>query len=327
MYNDSVFLDTQKFSWAFLAHLGYNMWADPVRDKRGVPGMPQSLTAVCAEDHLRFDLDLWHETTKALAEAGCNMIVLDIGEGLQYESHPEIACKGAWSKDVLAEEIFNLKMLGIEAIPKLNFSACHDEWMGEVSRMVSTTPYYRFCEDVISEVCEVFGHPRLFHLGMDEETYGHQSRYNVVIIRQAEQWWHDFDFLCRTTMRCGARPWVWSDYIWHHEDEFLKKMSHDVLQSNWYYGNFASEEDAVYLRAFEALDRAGFEQMPAGSVWSCEDNLVRMVDFTRDKISPDRLSGYLQTVWRPMMANYASNQRRGVKMLGKAKEHYGEVSP
>ena len=73
MYNDSVFLDQQKFSWAFLAHLGYNMWADPVRDKRGVPGIPQSLTQVCAEDHLRFDLDLWHKTTKELAAAGCNM--------------------------------------------------------------------------------------------------------------------------------------------------------------------------------------------------------------------------------------------------------------
>ena len=302
MYNDSVFLDQQKFSWAFLAHLGYNMWADPVRDKRGVPGIPQSLTQVCAAEHLRFDLDLWHKTTKELAAAGCNMIVLDIGEGMQYESHPEIACKGAWSKEILQEEIFNLKMLGIEAIPKLNFSACHDEWMGEYGRMVSTTPYYRFCEDVISEVCEVFGNPRLFHLGMDEETFGHQSLYNMVIIRQGEQWWHDLNFLVRTTMRRGARPWIWSDYIWHHEEEFLRKMPRDVLQSNWYYGGF-EEEDSVYIRGFAALEQGGFEQVPTGSVWSRRDNFEKIAEYAAAHLDKSLLSGMMQTVWRPMMAN------------------------
>ena len=47
----------------------------------------------------------------------------------------------------------------------------------------------------------------------------------------------------------------------------------------------------------------------------------------RTVLTPQESETYLQTVWRPMMANYAANQRRGVKMLGKAKEHYGEVSP
>ena len=321
MYNDSVFIEKPKFTWAFLAHLGYNMWADPVRDKRGVPGIPQELTQVCAEDHLRFDLDLWHKTTKALAEAGCNMLVLDIGEGFQYESHPEIACKGAWSKGILQEEIFNLKMLGIEAIPKLNLSACHDEWMGEYGRMVSTTPYYRFCEDVITEVCEVFGHPRLFHLGMDEETWGHQRLYNLVVIRQGEQWWHDLDFLARTTMRCGARPWIWSDYIWHHEEEFFKKMSRDILQSNWYYDGF-TEGDALYMNAFDALERGGFEQVPAGSVWSRRDNLGLMVDYVTPRIDRERLCGFMQTVWRPMMPNYAERQQMGTETLSEAKKQY-----
>ena len=249
------------------------------------------------------------------------MLVLDIGEGFQYESHPEIACKGAWSKDILQEEIFNLKMLGIEAIPKLNFSACHDEWMGEYGRMVSTTPYYRFCEDVITEVCEVFGHPRLFHLGMDEETWGHQRLYNLVVIRQGEQWWHDLDFLARTTMRCGARPWIWSDYIWHHEEEFLRKMSRDVLQSNWYYDGF-QDEDSVYIRGFAALEEGGFEQVPTGSVWSRRDNFEKIADYAAANMDKSLLCGMMQTVWRPMMANYADRQSMGVATLGETKARY-----
>ena len=188
-------------------------------------------------------------------------------------------------------------------------------------RSVSTTPYYRFCEDVISEVCEVFGNPRLFHLGMDEETYGHQSLYNMVIIRQSEQWWYDLNYLVRTTLPRGARPWIWSDYIWHHEEEFLRKMSRDVLQSNWYYGGF-EEDDSVYIRGFAALEQGGFEQVPAGSVWSRRDNFEKIADYAAEHLDKTLLTGMMQTVWRPMMANYADRQAMGVQTLGETKMHY-----
>lgn len=324
--NGSAFLEKPVFYWAFLAHLGYNMWADPVRDKWGVKGIPQTLTEVCAEDHLRFDLDLWHEETKALAAAGCNLLVLDVGEGMQYESHPEISCRGALPKDVLQEEIFNLKMMGITVVPKLNFSACHDEWMGEYGRMLSTTPYYRFCEDVITEVCEVFGHPKLFHLGMDEENLANQRLYNMVCIRQGELWWHDLNFYAKTVMRCGARPWIWSDYMWDNEEEFLSRMSRDILQSNWYYGSFEAPGDYTKKRieAFFALDRAGFEQIPTGSVWSIPDNLEQMVKALAPlgNKSGGNLRGFMQSVWRPMMLQHRDAQDKGISGLSAAKKQW-----
>ena len=122
-------------------------------------------------------------------------------------------------------------------------------------------------------------------------------------------------------MRCGARPWIWSDYIWNHEEEFLRKMSRDILQSNWYYDRFA-DEDCVYTRGFEALERGGFEQIPAGSVWSAEDNLELMVDYVRPRVTEERLCGFMQTVWRPMMPNYAVRQQLGAETLGRAKTRY-----
>ena len=66
-----------------------------------------------------------------------------------------------------------LRALGIEPLPKLNFSTCHDAWLGPYSRMVSTPAYYDVCRDLIDEVAELFGGPRFFHLGMDEETAQH----------------------------------------------------------------------------------------------------------------------------------------------------------
>ena len=32
-----------------------------------------------------------------------NMVVIDLGDGVKYESHPEIAVKGAWSTTELRE--------------------------------------------------------------------------------------------------------------------------------------------------------------------------------------------------------------------------------
>ena len=49
--------------------------------------------------------------------------------------------------------------------------------------MVSTPEYYKVCADVIRDTAEVFGTPRYFHLGFDEETVGFSRNRN-----EAEGW-------------------------------------------------------------------------------------------------------------------------------------------
>jgi hypothetical protein len=143
--------------------------------------------------------------------------------------------ENAWSPDKLRHELQKMRSLGLEPIPKLNFSASHDIWLGEYSRMVSTSIYYKVCSDLIREVCELFDTPRYFHLGMDEETAAHQQNRLYAAIRQYDLWWHDLFFFVNCVEECGTRAWVWADYIWHHEEEFLRQMPRSVLQSNWYY--------------------------------------------------------------------------------------------
>jgi len=97
-----------------------------------------------------------------------NALVLDLGDGVRWDSHPEIAVENAWTPAKLREELDRARELGIEPLPKLNFSTAHDAWLGPYSRMVSTPQYYEVCRDLIDEASELFGRPRLFHLGMDE---------------------------------------------------------------------------------------------------------------------------------------------------------------
>src|SRR5690606_7650716 len=115
---------------------------------------------------------------------GMNQVLVDIGEGIRFDSHPELAAKGAWTPDEMSAEVRRLRDLGLTAIPKLNFSASHDTWLNEYSYMVSSKPYYKVCADLIAESLEIFEKPPLFHVGMDEETLQHQRNLHHVVIRQ-----------------------------------------------------------------------------------------------------------------------------------------------
>jgi len=174
--------------WGYLIHLGYNMWAD-----RDVPELKNEYFG--AKPYLRFDPGLWNDLLKKMANADINMLVIDLGEGVKYKSHPEIAVRDAWTVSHLRQELEKIREMGIEPIPKLNFSSCHDTWLGPYSRCVSTDTYYEVCRDLVAEVIDIFDKPRFFHLGMDEETADHQRYYDYVVIRQHDLWWHDFNFL------------------------------------------------------------------------------------------------------------------------------------
>ncbi len=277
--------------WGVLLNLGQNMWGDGPQCEYKPPVAKFS----CEEA-------IWDELTEKSVEAGLNMVVIDIGEAIQYKSHPEIAVEGAWSLDKLRSELARLRKMGLEPIPKLNFSACHDFWLGEYARMLSTSTYYKVCADLIKEVVDLFDGPRFFHLGYDEETYWHQEKYDYVVIRQGELWKHDFLFFCDAVDQTGSRPWVWADYCWEHKD-YLDWAPKHVLMSNWYYDmGFSKEEcteaEYVYLKAFHELEEAGYDQVPTGSNFFNAGNFGKLVEYCRKNLAPERLKGYLQTPWK-----------------------------
>ena len=270
--------------YGMLLHLGYNMWCDrrklrDLNEKRRYP-IPDDITGErrkkleyeythnCYSPVLTFDDDVFWRVAEKMAKAGMNFILIDVGDGCAYPSRPEIAVKGAWSPEKMRTALARLRSMGLEPIPKLNFSATHDAWMGEYSRMTSTTPYYDVVADCIADLCEVFN-PRLFHIGYDEEDDWHQAAFDHVVIRQGDLWWHDFLFTVREVEKRGVRAWAWSDRIWQHKAKFLKKWPKSVLCSNWYYlPEFEYPKDHEFypmVKAYEWLEEAGYDQMPCCS--------------------------------------------------------------
>lgn len=299
-----------------LIHLSFNMWCDRVSPEWVRQEAARTGRHLIHQPSLRLNSQLWREITQKMAASGFNLALLDIGDAVRYESHPEIAVRHAWPPGRLKEELTRLRAMGLEPIPKLNFSAAHDVWLGPYARCISTDTYYAVCRDLIAEVIEIFDRPRFFHIGMDEETAWHQRRLSYVVIRQHELWWHDLRFFVNEIERHNVRAWIWSDFIWEHRDVFLRKMPKSVVQSNWYYGiKFSKRIRAV--EAFQDLEAHGYDQVPTGSDYYIHDSIAGLTRYCRRHIAPERLLGFLQTVWKPTLSKFRRDHLAAIETMAR----------
>jgi hypothetical protein len=309
--------------WGYLLHLSYNMWVD---HNQANPRSPY----VVATPELRCDETLWNDLLEQMARAGINLVLIDLGDGIRFDSHPEIAVNGAWTPERLRDELAKMRAMGLEPIPKLNFSTAHDTWLGEYSRMISTPRYYEVCRDLIREVCAHFDTPRLFHLGMDEEACSHQADFEYVVVRQHDLWWRDLAFLVEQVEAGGSRAWIWSDYAWVHPEPFYRKMPASIVQSNWYYkSHFANDREAgcpqayAYDQAYRTyldLEDRGYDQIPTFSNWTTPDNVEATVRFCRKHVAPQRLLGFLQTPWRPTLEACRDRHEAAIEQVRAARQ-------
>ena len=249
------------------------------------------------------DRKLLRELVDELSHFGINMVVLDVLDALQYSSHPEISLEGAFTHEELRAELAYMREHGIEPIPKLNFSSCHDTWLKQYAWMKGTQTYYDVVRDLIDEVCEVFDRPRLFHLGMDEEDLP-THRKGMTIIRCDALWCHDLYFYMDCVQKNGARPWIWGDFYWAHPDVFKKKIPKECLISNWWYERLKTDETGAFLPKTEmdtyvALSELGYDQIPCTSTWCCHQNIAQTVLFFKEKgiLEDPHLQGFMVAPW------------------------------
>ena len=321
------------FVWADLVHLGMNFWGDmPRHDWAGWQNVENETIRqavkdeYCAADHVRFDENLWRDVAPAFRAAGTNMIVLDLGEALEYPSHPEIAVKGAWSAGKLRAEIARLRSMGFEVVPKLNFSATHDTWLGEYHRMVSTPKYYEVVADLIHDVAELFDRPRFLHLGLDEEIAEYQRWTSCIVKRQGDLWWQDLNFYVKETERWGMRPWIWSDYERRHPEEFYSRMPKSVVQSPWDYRGPVDPAKNPLTQIYLDLDKAGFDVIVcASNCYRTKDNFVDTVEFCRRNLSSRHYIGAIMAPWLEMNEVFRARHLEAASQIAEARKRGGGI--
>jgi len=317
---------------AILLHWGLNMWGESLPD-----GVKSVAGGRRCNDKVKFCEALWNECVDRMFLRKINLILIDLGEFPVYPSHPELALPGSRSPDWIRAEVKRLKGLGLEPVPKLNFSATHDSWLGEYSRMLCTKKYYQVCRDLIRDAAEMFDHPRFIHLGMDEEEARYQ--YGIQIVRTDDLWWHDLDFLAKASEEFGMRPWIWSGHGVLHDD-FVEKCPRHILQTTSYYDGgmhgFDMEKVPKKSQSYRELDlmirldKAGFEQISCGTNWLSETRkaakaandgcMAGLVKFCREHLSPNLLKGFLMASWEDCVTTgYRRTQNlNGIDQLAKA---------
>lgn len=313
--------------WGSLLHLSFNMWEDhdKMKDSENT-----NLRVRIWQDEMNISEALWSDVLKSMAGSGFNMVVIDLGNAVKYESHPEIAVKDAWSTARLKKELAAIRKLGIEPVPKLNFSAGHDAWLKEYGRMVSTETYYKVCSELIAETISLFSKPRFFHLGYDEEKALNQRYQSMAIIRQGDLWWKDFMFFVNEVEKGGVRPWIWSDFAWENGEEFYKKMPKSVLQSNWYYGSEFTDLEHRTLKTFIRLNKEGFDQIPCGAYYVAQTekpkdaNLPGLIKFAKEHVDDKKLLGFLHSSWRPTREPFREEIMKGLSLTMDGKKWFDE---
>jgi hypothetical protein len=83
-------------------------------------------------------------------------------------------------------------------------------------------------------------------------------------------------------------------------------------------------EQANRVQAYRDLDAAGFDQVPTGSNWSAVENFERTVSYCSKNIAPERLVGFLQTVWRPTLEAFRAQHMEALRLVGQAREQLSE---
>jgi hypothetical protein len=314
----SVFVPDEKaFVSGALIHLGSNMWTDVYTSaKPRKKGWDDKVAA----DYVRAHDEVWHEVTDAMAKAKMNMIVIDLGEAVEYPSHPELKVKGTWSVAKLRRELDRLRAMGIEPIPKVNFSTTHNAWMKDWRYKVSSPEYMQTVKDIIYDVAEMFDRPRFIHIGYDEETMGHQGgwgNYQYIVVRKRELWWKDFLFTVQCVRDTGARAWCFSDQAWYEPDLFEKLMPKDVVQCPW--NCVKSEKHPEWTTSIDKIGEMGFDVIadcatyPGSHVKPDPSGLKHtytpidrakpntqvkvMSAYCKEKIAPEHLKGFIVCPW------------------------------
>ena len=341
------------FAWGALLHLGTNIagdWVPGVRNPQSAEEEAELARAgkisykhchiSCLRDFFSTDWTCWRQQLEGARQGGLNTVFIDVAEAYAYPGHPELWVKGSLDFDRMRQVLDEIRGMGLEPIPKLNFSTGHDQWLREYHYRLSTPEYYRVVADVIRETCKVFGGPRLFHLGFDEEVYIAMKRRQFCAIRRGDLWWKDFLYCVGEVERNGARAMCWSDKICGGREEFLKRMPKSVLQVPWYYGTDFSAEYLTWQPEFEksldwkiqrnlaasilTLADAGYDVMPCTSNFKEDGAADAMVGFCKSRIDPARLKGIFMSFWHKPCPEDTPMVLNGLRLFADAKRrHYG----
>jgi hypothetical protein len=193
---------------------------------------------------------------RTMARQKLNKLVFIIGEGMQFDSHPELRAPQAWSKDEFRGLIDFAEDNYIEVIPLVTVLG-HANWFAirhpELKEpghdpniaCVRLPETNQLIADVFDEVIELF-QPKTFHIGMDEcwwKTLGlpEEERCPRCTGHWADIVAEQATFFRNYLAERGIRAMMWGDMLLpehnggapYHTAQALGRIPKDMIIANW----------------------------------------------------------------------------------------------
>ncbi len=73
--------------------------------------------------------------------------------------------------------------------------------------------------------------------------------------------------------------------------------------------------EASWRRISAALAKAGFDQVPTGSNWSCDTNFDGLAKFCDARCSKERIKGYMMAPWLASLEKYEAKALEAVVQM------------
>lgn len=302
--------------------IGHNMWVDKHTQLTMGAHYNQE------RDYVLFERSAWDKIVKELPKLGVNTVIIDLAEGVKYDCAPELALPGTLEKTEFKEMLNELIALGLTAIPKLDFSAAHDVWMGNYAKMPGTEEYREFVKKLIAEVAELFGKPAYFHLGLADESIQYQTWYGLSIVRGPKCYWEDVYAMFDAVRAAGARPMIFGEYFYREPEIFTTMVPKDVIVCAQFAARFLDACDRYgrdrrtdAQKKFEALCELPNELFLCGQGLPLRQNITEMFWFAKQHPEKNILGvGAFPNLPTTDLFDYALLNE--AMRLGKGKEYY-----
>ena len=129
----------------------------------------------------------------------------------------------------------------------------------------------------------------------------------------------------------GARPWIWSDYYWKHQEDWEKKMPKICVQSSWRYEriipkNAEGKYPQLGYQTYIDFAKMGYDQIPIGTDWWYQENIAEtMWLLLTENVWDEHMLGFMAVPWmRTWDLNYYSilNNAHRLKYAKRLFEEY-----
>lgn len=251
---------------------------------------------------------------RAIALAGFNFLIIDIKDAVIYKSLPHLKRNYSVPMRELKELVELAKSLGLEVVPKLNFSKSnihrHSQWLWNKQRESDTSLLWKDAVKAIDEIITATK-PRFFHIGMDEDD-----------TRSPEEYANALKFLYGHLKKRKIRMVMWAEcgHNWRQTERWkeipaIMNLPRDVILMLWSY--HLTLEDWV-----QKLQRKGFDVIGTSASLKLKDEDKRTWygENTRDwlkVLKKNKSFGHCLTRWIPTSSKNKSMLMEGIRETGK----------